>query len=344
MSRSFASDNNAGVHPEVMTALQAANQDHVIAYGDDPYTKRAEERIKSLFTEDLDVFFVFNGTAANVLGITASAHPFNAVFCAETAHINQDECGAPERFAGCKLTAIQTPDGKLTPGHVMPHLHGFGFEHHSQPGVISITQSTEMGTVYEPTEIRALAELAHSHNMVLHMDGTRLANAAASLNSDVNTISGRAGVDVLSFGATKNGLMYGEAVVFFNRKLANNFKYIRKQGMQLASKMRFISAQFEAYLTNDLYLRNAKHANDMAQLLAKQVSDIQEIRITQKVQSNGVFAIIPQHLIKPLQEHYFFYMWNEAENEVRWMCSFDTTEEDVTRFTSLIRKLLKKQN
>lgn len=339
-SRSFASDNNAGVHPEVIEALKSANQGHVIAYGDDPYTDAARNNLKLLFGGDVEVFFVYNGTGANVLGLSSVLDSYQAVICADTAHIQTDECGAPEKFTGCKLLIVPTPDGKLTIEGISKHMHGIGFEHHVQPKVISITQATEMGTLYTPMEIREIADYAHKNKMYLHMDGARIANAAVSLELGFADFTARTGVDILSFGGTKNGLMFGEAIIFFNRHLADNFRYIRKQGMQLASKMRYISAQFNAYLENDLWKRSALHANAMAKLLASEVEKIPQIRITQKVQANGIFAIVPPEIIPVLQQEYFFYIWNEETSEVRWMCSFDTTEEDIQKFVAKIKQCL----
>jgi threonine aldolase len=340
-TRSFASDNNAGVHQQVIEAIQKVNEGHVIAYGDDQYTESTKKKFKSFFGEDIEVFFVFNGTAANVLGLTAAIHSFNSVITAETAHINSDECGAPEKYSGCKILTLPTPDGKLTVVLISKHMHGFGFEHHSQPKVVSITQSSEMGTVYQLKEIKAIASYVHSNGMILHMDGARIANASVTLGNSFREMTGDCGVDILSFGGTKNGLMFGEAVIFFNKSLAENFKYIRKQGMQLASKMRYISAQFNAYLSNDLWKQNALHSNQMAKVLGREVAKIPQIKITQEIQANGVFAIVPPHIIKELQNEYFFYMWNEEISEVRWMCSYDTTEEDIHSFVDKIKLLLK---
>lgn len=339
--RGFASDNNSGVHPDILNAMNRVNIGHTIGYGDDIYTDSAITRMKDIFGEESDIYFVFTGTAANVLGLDTITQSYNSIICAETSHIHEDECGAPEKFTGCKLLALFTEDGKLTPEIVSKELYGFDFEHHSQPKVISITQSTEMGTVYTPQEIRDLSVIAHKYGMLLHMDGARIANAAAYLGLSFEKFSQDVGVDVLSFGGTKNGMIYGEALVFFDKKHSVNFKYIRKQGMQLASKMRFISAQFEEYLNNDLWLRNAQHSNKMAKLLASKLKDVPEIQITQKVESNGVFAIIPKEIIPILQDAYFFYVWDEKTSEVRWMCSFDTSEEDVINFTDLIKKILK---
>lgn len=339
--RGFASDNNSGVHPEILKALEAANTDHTIAYGDDPYTQNAVKTLKKEFGEHTEVFFVFTGTAANVLGLDAVTQPYHSVICAETAHINVDECGAPEKFASCKLLAVETPDGKLSIDRISKHIHGFGFEHHSQPKVISITQATEMGTLYTPTEIREIADFAHARNMLLHMDGARISNAAVSLDLNFREFTSECGVDVLSFGGTKNGLMYGEAIVFFNEELAYDFKYRRKQGMQLSSKMRYISAQFDSYLNKGIWKENARHANSMAQLLYKELKQVEGVEITQKVESNGIFAIIPKNLIPVLQKEFFFYVWDEERSEVRWMTSYDTKEEDIRGFVSLIKKEIK---
>lgn len=338
--RSFASDNNAGVHPHVMEAIQAANDGHVIAYGDDPFTARAVEKFQEHLGNSAEVFFVFGGTGANVLGLKAMTQSHHAIICAETAHINVDECGAPEKFTGCKLLPVTTADGKVTIDHIKPLLHGVGFEHHVQPRVISISQATEMGTVYTPREMKALSAFAHDHDMLLHVDGARIANAAANLKLKLRAITRDVGVDVLSFGGAKNGMMYGEAVVFFDKALAQGFKYTRKQGMHLPSKMRYISAQFEALLTGNLWRENAAHANRMAQLLAGELGKIPQIRITQKVEANGVFAVLPKKYIAKLQKKYFFYVWNEETSEVRFMTSFDTTEDDIKDFVSLVRKTL----
>jgi threonine aldolase len=338
--RGFASDNNAGVHPEILSAIEKVNQGHTIAYGDDPYTASAIKKLKKVFGEDIGAYFVFIGTAANVLGLDALTKPYHSIICAETSHIHEDECGAPERWTGCKLLSVETPDGKLTVEGIAKHIYGIGFEHHSQPRVISITQSTEMGTIYTISEIREIADYAHANNMYLHMDGARISNAAASLGTGFREFTRDAGVDVLSFGGTKNGLMYGEAVLFFNKGLAEDFKFLRKQGMQLASKMRFIAVQFERFLDEEIWLKNASHANRMAGILADEIRGIEKIKITQKVESNAVFAILPKEVIPGLQKEYFFYVWNEATGEVRWMCSFDTTEEDVRDFTSILRKVL----
>lgn len=341
-SRSFASDNNAGVHPQVLKAVSAANRGHTVGYGDDPYTQSAIRKFKQQFGRDIEVFFVFNGTAANCLGLKAMTESYQAVICAEGAHIYTDECGAPEKFTGCKLVPIPTTDGKLTVESVTHAYHGIGDQHHVQPRVISITQATELGTVYKPPEIRELARFAHERKMFLHLDGARIANAAVSLGLTLRQATRDLGVDVLSFGGTKNGAMGAETVVFFDQKLARDFLYVRKQGMQLASKMRFISAQFEALLSNDLWRKNAQHANRMARLLEEQLSRIPQVKIVHPVEANGVFARIPRSAISRLQKRYFFYVWNEEESLVRWMCSFDTTEEDVKRFSRFVAQAVKK--
>jgi threonine aldolase len=337
-SRSFASDNNAGVHPDVLKSLAAANLGHAVGYGDDPYTASAEGYFKRHFGDDIAVFFVFNGTAANCLSLKALTNPYHAVICAEGAHIYVDECGAPERLTGCKLIPIPAPNGKLTVEAVHSAYHGIGDQHHVQPRVISITQATEVGTLYKPAEIRALADFAHERQMFLHVDGARIANAAASRGRSLRECTRDVGVDVLSFGATKNGGMGAEAVVFFDPKLASDFKFYRKQGMQLASKMRYLSAQFEALFNNDLWLKNARHSNRMAQVLKRQLSNIAEVKIVYPVEANGVFARVPRSAIPKLLKRYFFYPWDAERSVVRWMCSWDTTEDDVKQFVEFVRK------
>ena len=339
--RSFASDNNAGVHPEIIAAIKAANEGHVIAYGDDPITARATKLFQKHFGRDVAVYFVFGGTGANVLGLKAITKSYQAIICAQTAHVNVDECGAPENFTGCKLLAVDTPDGKLRIDQIKPLLHGIGVEHHVQPAVITVSQATEMGTVYTKKELKTLATFAHDNGMFLHVDGARLANAAVSLETSLKEITADAGVDVLSFGGTKNGMLYGEAVIFFDQRLAADFKYIRKQGMHLPSKMRFISAQFEAMLSGDLWQRGPTHANRMARLLAGELAKLPQIKITQPVEANGVFAVIPKKHIPALQKKYFFYVWNEAISEVRLMASFDTSEDDIRNFVKFVRKTVK---
>ncbi|MBI3591025.1 MAG: aminotransferase class I/II-fold pyridoxal phosphate-dependent enzyme [Candidatus Melainabacteria bacterium] len=345
--KSFASDNNSGVHPEILKAITEANKGHALAYGDDSYTKKADKRFEEHFGKNIDAYFMFNGTAANVLGLKAITNSYNSIICADIAHINTSECNAVEIFTGCKLLTVPSKDGKITVDQVKKQMHLLGEQHHAQPKVISITQATEMGRVYKKEEIKKLADFAHKHGMLLHMDGARLANAAAALNLKLRDITRDAGVDVLSFGGTKNGIMSGEAIIFFNRKRgystspSKGFKYIRKQGMQLTSKMRYISAQFIALLSNDLWLKNARHANKMAKLLEKEIRKIPELKITQKVETNGVFVIIPRKYIKKIQRQYFFYLWNESISEARFMTSFDTTEEDIENFIKAIRGTIK---
>jgi threonine aldolase len=340
LSRGFASDNNAGVHPDIFKAMQSVNSGHTIAYGDDPYTKAAIEAFKKHFGENIDVYFVFNGTAANVLGIKAITKSYHSVICSDLAHLHVDECGAPEKYTGCKLLTVPSPDGKLSVEGIQQHLHGFGFEHHAQPKVVSITQSTEMGTVYTPAQIRKITDFVHEYRLYLHMDGARIANAAASLNCSLREVTVDVGVDLLSFGGTKNGMMFGEAIIFFNPQHSGEFKYIRKQGMQLGSKMRFVSAQFSALLKDDLWRQNSRHANRMAKYLEQKVRKIPQIKITQPVEANAVFAIIPKEYIPILQKEFFFYVWNEKSSEVRWMTAFDTTPEDIDKFADFLGEVL----
>ena len=334
--RSFASDNNATVHPEVLDAIRRANDGHVVGYGDDPYTESAVRKFRDQFGDDVEVFFVFNGTAANVLSLQAMTRPFHAVLCPELSHIYTDECGAPEKFTGCKLVPLKAPAGKLSVEAVAHAYHGIGDQHHVQPKVISITQATEMGTVYRADEIRALAKFAHEREMFLHLDGARIANAIAAQGMTLRQATRDLGVDVLSFGGTKNGVMGVEAVVFFRPQLAVDFLFVRKQGMQLASKMRYMAVQMEALLTNDLWRRNAEHANRMARLLEQELRKVPEVKIVYPVEANGVFAQIPHESIATIQERYFFYVWDEDESVVRWMCSFDTTEQDVQEFAAFV--------
>jgi threonine aldolase len=338
--RGFASDNNAGISPEVLNKIAEVNTGHVIGYGDDTFTRQAVELFKKYFGQSAIPYFVFTGTSANVLGISALVKRFQTVYCAETAHIHVDECGAPERFAGCKLISIESADGKLQPEMLQKYITGFGFEHHSQPGLVSISQPTELGTVYSVDEIKELADFIHSYGLYLHMDGARLANAAVSLGKIFKDMTVDAGVDVLSFGGTKNGLMAAESVILFDKSLSPEFKYIRKQGMQLASKMRFVSAQFIAYLEGDLWQRNAGIANSMAQKLCTALKEIPQIKITQKVEANAVFSIIPKVIIADLQKEFYFYVWNEQKSEVRWMTSFDTQDEDIVAFVKSIKRLI----
>lgn len=352
MKRGFGSDNHSGISPEILKAIADANVDHALAYGDDEWCARTETLFREHFGPQAKVYFVFNGTGANVLNIDAMCRFHEAVVCAETAHINVDECGAPQRVVGCRLLTVDTPDGKLTPELVRTRLHGFGFEHHSQPRAISISQPTELGTLYTLDEIRALADLAHSYNMYLHMDGARLANAAVAMDCSFREMTTDLGVDCLSFGGTKNGLLMGESCVLLNPALDIDMKYRRKQMTQLCSKMRFMAAQFEAYLAAPdgvssvpLWKKNAAHSNAMAQLLNTQLqplsqSSTQALKIMYPVQVNSVFVQLPSEVWHALQKEYFFYDWDESQNVVRWMCSFDTTEDDIHAFVATLKRLL----
>jgi threonine aldolase len=338
--RTFASDNYAGVLPEIMEALQRANAGHASSYGADEFTANAIEKFKLLFGNDIEVFFAYNGTGANVLGLSSMLQSFNSILCSELAHINVDESTAPEKFMGCKLLSVPTTTGKILPEDIEKRIIRLDDQHHPQAKVISISQTTEYATVYTIDEIKTISAVAKKYKLYLHMDGSRICNAAVSLQKDFAAFTRDAGVDVLSFGGTKNGLMFGEAVVFFNKELAQNMKYIRKQGMQLHSKMRFIGVQFDALLTNDLWKKPASHANKMAGLLAQELRKIQSVKITQSVDANGIFALIPKQIIPELQKEHFFYIWNDHTSEIRLMCSFDTTEEDVRNFAAKLKALI----
>ncbi len=338
--RTFASDNYAGIHPDVLAAIAAANVGHAPSYGADPVTARAIELFQEHFGHDAEVWFTFNGTGANVVGLQALLRPFEAVICAESAHINVDECGAPERFLGSKLIPVATPDGKLTPELVDGAVTGTGDEHRVQPRVVSITQATEVGTSYRLEEVTALGRWAHERGMWLHLDGARLSNAAAHLGVGLGDFGSGAGVDVLSFGATKNGAMGAEAVVSFASPGQSSLRFIRKQSMQLASKMRFVAAQFVALLSEDLWRSNADHANKMAGRLAAGVAGIPGVTIAHPVEANGVFAALPAGVTEQLQRRYPFYVWDPPSGVVRWMTSFDTTEEDVDQFVGLVAALM----
>ena len=340
MKRGFGSDNHSGASPEAIEALVRANSEHALAYGDDEVTARLEQLIQTTFGPQAKIYLVFNGTGANVLSIDAMCRSHEAVVCAETAHINVDECGAPQRVVGCRLLTVDTPDGKLTPDLVRTRLHGFGFEHHSQPKAISISQPTELGTLYTLDEIRALAELAHSHGMYLHVDGARLANAAVALGCSFKEMTTDCGVDALSFGGTKNGLLMGESCVLLNPALDVEMKYRRKQMTQLGSKMRFMAAQMECYLKSGMWRRNAEHSNRMAQMLRAEVEKVEGVKIMYPVQVNSVFAQLPTDVWHRLQQRYFFYDWDEAADVVRWMCSFDTTEDDIHGFINALKEEL----
>jgi threonine aldolase len=338
-ARTFASDNAAGIHPEVLAAIAAANEGHTLAYGGDPWTAAAMRLFRAEFGE-VDAFLVFGGTGANVVGLDALLQPHESVLCASTAHVYVDECGAPERFLGVKLVPLPAPDGKLSPSIILGALTGIGAQHHVQPRVISISQTTEYGTVYRPEELRALATFAGEHQLLLHMDGARLANAAAALDVTLRALTADVGVDVLSFGGTKNGAMGAEAVVYFDRARAVSARYGRKQAMQLPSKMRFVAAQFEALLKDGLWRRNALQANRMAKLLAELVAAVPGVTLTQAVDANAVFASLPRARFEALQAAGDPTIWNAAALEVRWMCAFDTTERDVREFAAEVRASL----
>lgn len=342
--RGFASDNYSGVHPEVLDAIAVANGGHQVAYGEDQYTDRLQEVFAGHFGEGVEVFPVFNGTGANVTGLQSMLPRWGAVVSASTAHINSDEGGAPERVGGIKLLTVPTPDGKLTPELIDREAWGWGDEHRAQPLVVSITQTTELGTAYTAEEIRTIADHVHERGMRLHLDGARLSNAAASLGLPLRAFTRDAGVDVLSFGGTKNGALGAEAIVVLNPEASEGLKYLRKLNMQLASKMRFVSAQLIALLEGDLWIESASHANAMARRLRDALDagiaagDLPGLGFTQQTQSNGVFATLPAGVADRLRDRGFrFYDWDASRNEVRWMCSFDTSEADIDAFVAGIR-------
>ena len=337
--KSFASDNYSGIHPEILEAIQHANIQHEISYGDDSFTQVAQGYFEKEFGK-VDVLYAFNGTGANVICLKCCTLPFQSVICSDLAHIHIDECGAPTQSIGCTLLPVPTPDGKLTPELVEPLLSRIGNVHHTQPKVISISQSTELGTIYSIEELKALCRFAHKNGMYVHLDGARISNAVAALGVNLKEATVDCGIDIMSFGGTKNGLMIGEAVLIFNDKLTQNAPYFQKQSAQLFSKNRFIATQFTALLTNDLWLRMATHANKMAQLLAAEMKLISGVKITREVQANAVFAIIPEKAIVPLQRLFPFYVWDEQTQELRWMCSFDTTEDEIKNFAKSLRDLI----
>ncbi|MDR2858878.1 MAG: low specificity L-threonine aldolase [Mediterranea sp.] len=337
--RGFASDNNSSVHPLVMDALLRANKDHALGYGNDKWTEEAIVQIKEMFGSGCEPFFVFNGTGSNVMALQLITRPYHFVICTETAHIYVDECGSPAKNTGCQMRPIATKDGKLTPELILPYLHGFADQHHSQPGAVYLSQCTELGTIYTPDEIRAIADLAHRYNMRVHMDGARIPNACAALNLSLRELTADCGVDILSFGGTKNGLMMGECVIIFDPALKTEAYFIRKQTTQLASKMRYISCQFTAYLTDDLWLKNARHANEMASKLYEILRTVPGIYFTQKPESNQLFLTLPPPLIDKLRQSYYFYFWNEEANEIRLVTSFDTTEKDIEEVAGVVRDL-----
>nr|WP_194241609.1 low specificity L-threonine aldolase [Galbitalea soli] len=346
--RGFASDNYAGAHPEILDAIAAANGGHQIAYGEDLYTARLQEVMREHFGAQAETFPVFNGTGANVTALTSVLPRWGAVVAASTAHINTDEGGAPERVSGLKLLTVDTPDGKLTPELIDRQAWGWGDEHRAQPLAVSITQTTELGTLYTPAEIRAIADHVHAHDMVLHLDGARISNAAAALEMPLRAFTTDAGVDILSFGGTKNGLLYGEAIVALTPGVAEGLLYLRKLNMQLASKMRFASAQLIALLSDGLYLRSAGHANAMAARLRSSLEagiadgSITGLSFSQPTQANAVFAILDPAVSDRIRERVRFYDWDRAAGEVRWMTAFDTTEADVDAFVAVIAEELRR--
>jgi threonine aldolase len=336
----FGSDNHSGVHPEILKALIDANKGYSIAYGEDEHTESAVKKFKNLFGQDIDVFFVYNGTAANILGLKTVTNSYNSIICADNAHLNVHECCGPEKFTGCKLVTIPTRNGKLSPELIKPYLLGTGDVHMAQPKVISLTQSTELGTTYTVDELKKLCRFAHNNNLLVHVDGARICNAAVFLKKDLKEITKDAGVDILSFGGTKNGMMYGEAVIFFEKKLSNDFEFYRKQGMQLASKMRFISAQFNAFFENNLWKKNAEHANEMAQYLKNKINKIQKVKIVQKVEANMVFTSIPKKYLQQLRKKFFFHITDENASIARLMCSFNTKKESIDELVNNSKKIL----
>ena len=342
MLRTFASDNAAPAHPDILAAIADANQGHAVSYGDDDWTRRATAAFRSLFGPSTDVYFTFNGTGANVTALASLLRPHQAVICPASAHLNTDECGAFERFAGSKILAVDTPDGKLSVELLEPYLHSSKEEHHVQPRILSISQSTEYGGLYELDELRELCGFAHEHGLLVHMDGARIANACAALGSGARELTRDAGVDVLTFGGTKNGMLYGEAILFFDPALHDDTaRFARKQGMQLASKMRYIAAQFDALLSDGLWLRNAAHANAMAQILEAEMRGLPGVRISRPVRCNAIFATLPRESIAPLQEQFFFYVFDELKCEVRWMTTYETTPADIAQFAAAAQGILR---
>lgn len=337
MRRGFGSDNHAGVHPDVLAALAKANEGHAQSYGHDDLTAAVDERFREHFGPDARAFLVFNGTGANVVAMRAMCRPWQGVICPSTAHLEVDECGAPEAMGGVKLLTVGTADGKLCPEDVAARVRRVGDEHSVQAKVVSISNSTELGTVYSSDEVKALADAAHERGLLLHVDGARLANAAAALDLPLRALATDCGVDAVSFGGTKNGLMLGEAVVMLRPELAEDLLYLRKQSMQLASKMRFLAAQFDVLLGSELWRELAGHSNAMARRLADAVRDAPGVRITQEPEANAVFAVIDRAAAEQLRQTWFFYEWDEGAGEVRWMCSWDTTEEDVEAFAADVR-------
>lgn len=340
MLHSFGSDNHSGIAQEILDAIISANKDFFVSYGEDEITESANKLFKKQLGEEASPFFVFNGTGANIIALKALTNSYNAILCPDTAHINGDECAAPEKMTGCKLIPIPNKNGKVSVEDVKKELKGFGFQHHAQVKVLAISQPTELGTIYTPKEIKELTDLMHQHNCYLFIDGSRISNASASLGLTVKSFTADLGVDAITFGGTKNGLLIGEAVVFFRKELADNFLYIRKQAAQLFSKNRFIAAQFIAYLSDNLNIKLASHSNSMAKYLESELKPLTQIIISRPVETNVVFAYVPKDICVKLQEKHYFYIWDETTTEVRWMCSFNTRKEDIDSFIHDIKSLL----
>ena len=340
--RSFVSDNAAPVAPEILAAIAGANDGDATGYGDDRWTARAIEAFRAHFGRHTAVYFTFNGTGANVVALSSLLRPWEAVLAPATAHLQTDSCGALERFIGCKVIPIPTSDGKIAPADLEPYVHWLGDEHHSQPRVVSISQSTEYGDVYEPAEIRALCDFAHERGLLVHVDGARIANAAAALKTTPRALTVDLGVDALSFGGTKNGLMYGEAICIFDPAVAGDApRFLRKQGMQLGSKMRYLAAQLERLLDGDLWLKYASHANEMTRLLHERVKRVDAIRVTRPVRCNAIFATMDRAAVERAQKEYFFYIFDEKLPEVRWMTHWATQPEDVAAFADCLERSLR---
>lgn len=338
--RSFGSDNNSGVHPAIMQAVIDANQDHAPGYGSDPWTEKATSVLKDVFGESAEPFFVFNGTGANTIAITAATHSYHSVIAAASAHIVCDECGAPSKASGCLIHAIPTQDGKLTPELIRTRLTGFGDAHHSQPKVVYISECTEFGTIYTCEEIRAIADLIHEYDMYLLMDGARIHNAAAALGVSLQDLTAKCGVDILSLGGTKNGMMMGEVVISFRPEITKHLPFVRKQSAQLYSKMRYASAQFIPYFTEHIWHKNAMHANAMAQLMVKELKACGDFEPVMPVDANILFVRMPKAISAKMQEKHFFYVWDEEAEIVRFVTSWDTTEEDIHAFISDLKKTI----
>ncbi len=338
----FLSDNNSGVHPIILDAVSKCNKEHAYPYGDDTYTTKAISKFKEVFETDVDVYFVGTGTAANVISLGSFVRPFEGVICPDSAHINVDECGAFEKFSGSKLMYVPNRNGKITPEDIEIFFSSLGDEHQTQPRIVSISQITELGTLYTLEELREIAEFAHENNLLLHVDGARVSNAAASLNVSLKEMIVDTGVDLLSFGGTKNGMLMGEAIISIKPDISKHLKFMRKQGMHLISKMRYISCQFIPYLEDNLWLENAQHANKMASLLSSQIEKIPQLELLLPTEGNMIFAKVPESWVKPLKEKYDFYLMDEKESIVRWVTSFDTTEEEINDFFNEIKNLSSK--